>query len=80
MTRPHRRLTDEAAHLLTLSTEPWLSCEDCFRLMDAFAEAVLADAGTAAFPEMRVHLGGCGACAEEAASLLDLLVDDRDAR
>jgi hypothetical protein len=80
MTRPHRRLTDEAAQLLTLSTEPWLSCEDCFRLMDAFAEAVLADAGTAAFPEMRVHLGGCGACAEEAASLLDLLVDDRDAR
>lgn len=78
MTRPHRRLTEEAARLLTLSTEPWLSCEDCFRLMDAFAETVLADPDTTAFPEMRVHLRGCGACAEEAASLLDLLVDDRD--
>lgn len=76
MTRPGR-LTDEAAQLLTLSTEPWLSCEDCFRLMDTFVEAVLVDPDTTAFPQMGVHLRGCGACAEEAASLLDLLVEDR---
>jgi hypothetical protein len=76
MTGPGRRLTEEAAELLTLSTEPWLSCEDCFRLVDVYAEAVLADPDTPALPEMRVHLRGCGACAEEAATLLEVLAED----
>ena len=30
---------------LTLGTEPWLSCEDCFELSDEFAELVLSDPG-----------------------------------
>lgn len=76
MTRPGRRLSEETAGLLTMSTEPWLSCEDCFRLMDVFVEAVLADPDTPAFPEMRVHLRGCGACAEEVETLLDLVRHD----
>lgn len=73
MTRPTRRLTDRAVHELTLDTEPWLSCEDCFTLMDAYVETVLAAPGTRAMPQMRVHLAGCPACAEEAESLLDLV-------
>jgi hypothetical protein len=73
MTSEGRRLTPEAARLLTLSTEPWLSCEDCFRLMDVYVEELLSDPETTAMPEMRVHLDGCAACAEEAESLLALL-------
>ena len=73
MNRPRRRLTDHAARLLTLNTEPWLSCEDCFELMDVYVDTVLADPDTGAMPEMRVHLAACPACAEEAQSLLDLV-------
>ena len=72
MTRPGR-LTYEAAKLLTLSTEPWLSCEDCFRLMDIYAEAVLRGPAGAHMPSMATHLRGCSACAEEAESLIALL-------
>ena len=68
-----RRLTDEQARRLVLDTEPWLSCEDCFRLMDRYVELLVADPGSSAMPEMRVHLEGCPACAEEAESLLELL-------
>ena len=70
---PTRRLTLPTARLLTLSTEPWLSCEDCFTLMDVYVEALLADPQTPALAEMRVHLRGCTACAEEAESLLALV-------
>ena len=73
--RHSRRLTGQAARLLTLSTEPWLSCADCFRLLDSYVEALLAD-GTRP-PAMAVHLAGCAACAEEAESLL-LLVAGQD--
>lgn len=78
MTTPQRRqLTPGTARRLTLSTEPWLSCEDCFELMDVYVETVLADPDTTELPEMDVHLAGCAACAEEALSLL-LLVADQD--
>jgi hypothetical protein len=65
-----RRLTGGAARLLTLSTEPWLSCEDCFRLLDSYIEALLADRPGGHSPAMAAHLAGCAACAEEAQSLL----------
>ncbi len=80
MTGPTRRLTAQAVHSLTLDTEPWLSCEDCFALMDLYVEAVLADPHTDAMPELRVHLAGCPACAEEAQSLLELVATDRSAQ
>lgn len=76
MSQPTRRLTDQAAHLLTLNTEPWLSCEDCFALMDVYVETLLADPVSTAMPQMRAHLTGCAACAEEAQSLLELVSDD----
>jgi len=71
-----RRLTPEQARALAADTEPWLSCEDCFRLMDRYVELLHDDPHSDAMPEMRVHLRGCPACAEEAESLLDLLAED----
>lgn len=79
MSRPTRPLTSHAVHALTLDTEPWLSCEDCFALMDLYVETVLAEPDTDAMPQMRVHLAGCPACAEEAQSLLDLVAGRRPA-
>ena len=80
MTQPRRSLTPEAARLLTLSTEPWLSCEDCFELMDVYVERLLADPATPDMPALLVHLRGCSACAEETQSLLELVArqDGRD--
>jgi hypothetical protein len=70
MIHESRRVTPDIARLLTLSTEPWLSCEDCFELMDGYVEALLADTGGAEPPGLGVHLTGCAACAEETESLL----------
>lgn len=76
MTANARRLTPAALERLVVSTDPWLSCEDCFDTMDGYVEALLADASTAA-PAMDVHLAACPACAEEAVSLIILVaVDD----
>jgi hypothetical protein len=73
MTHESRRLTPEAARLLTLSTEPWVSCDECFELVDAYVERLLEHPDTTAMPGLLVHLRGCAACAEEAESLLLLV-------
>ncbi len=75
MTANRRRLTPEAVQSLTLPTEPWLSCDECFDLSDQFAELVLADPETTAMTAMFVHLRACPACAEEAESLVSLLAE-----
>ena len=36
-------LSSQAAHRLVLDTEPYLSCDDCFALVDTYVEARLAD-------------------------------------
>ena len=76
-THERRHITPQAARQRTLSTEPWLGCEDCFTLMDVHVETILADPDSADLPEMGVHLSGCTACAEETVSLL-LLVAAQD--
>ena len=78
MSNNRSHLSDEAVHALTLSTEPWLSCEDCFELSDEFAELVLDDPGTTAMGPMFVHLSACPACAEEAESLVVLLAEEQE--
>lgn len=65
-------LTEAAISRLLLNTDPWLSCDDCFHRMDTHVEA-LHRGDTDHDPDMQVHLRGCAACAEEAASLLALL-------
>ena len=60
---------------LIVDTDPWLSCDDCFRDVDEYAELVLAGA-TDRMPAMTVHLGGCPACAEEAETVVLLAAED----
>ena len=76
MTRTHTPLNAHVARRLTMNTEPFLSCDDCFHLVDRYAEALLSDPDYD-LPAMRTHLAGCTACAEEARSLI-LLVAEQD--
>ena len=76
MTSTPRPLTPDDVRALTMPTEPWLSCEDCFALADRYAEALVEDPGTAQLPEMLVHLRACVACAEETESLVRLVASD----
>ncbi len=60
---------------LLADTSPYLSCDDCFTRLDEYVERRLQD------PEyedlaMHAHITGCGACAEEAATLTELLAQD----
>ena len=61
------------AGLLGLSGHE-LTCEQCFELLDVYVEHELSghDADQR-IPGMREHLQGCPACAEEHATLRDLL-------
>lgn len=75
MTGRHRRLAPETVQGLIRDTRPWLSCDDCFHLLDQYVEALLADPDTDQ-PAMHAHLAGCSACADEAVSLLLLAARD----
>ena len=75
MTEPTRGLSPETIDNLLADTSPYLSCDDCFAQIDEFVERSLAD------PDyedaaMTAHLAGCGACAEEAETLRELLSAD----
>ena len=79
MNAADRSLPADALRLLTTDPGPWLSCDDCFRLVDRYVEALLSDAGektAAELAAMPAHLSGCSACAEEAATLLLLAATD----
>lgn len=71
-------LTSEAIHQLTISSEPWMSCDECFDEIDVYIDAVLAGANGIS-PRLRTHLTGCGACFEEAWSLLLLAAGEQGA-
>ena len=65
-------LTGPAVDALLRDPTPWLSCEDCFEQMDAYAEGAVR--GTHPLDEaMTTHLRACPACEEEARSLIELL-------
>ena len=79
MTAADRPLSTAALHLLTTDPGPWLSCDDCFRLVDRYVEALLTDDAEPADGElasMPAHLSGCSACAEEATTVLLLAAGD----
>jgi hypothetical protein len=65
-------LPPEAVEALLTDTSPYLSCDDCFATIDVYVEHLAADP---AYRDVRMetHLAGCGACAEEARTLLELL-------
>jgi hypothetical protein len=71
-----RPLTPEIARRFTVDTEPYLSCDDCFDLVDRYVEQLLDGVETDA-PALRAHLAGCGACEEEARSLLLLVAAEQ---
>ncbi len=70
-----RRLTSDAIGRFTVDAEPWLSCDDCFAHADEYVDRLLADPDYDS-PAMTAHLRGCGACAEETATLLELAARD----
>jgi NADPH-dependent ferric siderophore reductase len=70
-----RPLGPREVEQLTLDTEPWLSCDDCFALVDEYVEALLAGDPTGS-PAMSAHLRGCPACAEEAVTLVVLAAEE----
>ena len=79
MTRADRPLPPGALRRLTTDPGSWLSCDDCFRLVDRYVEALLSGGAEPASSElaaMPAHLSGCSACAEEAATLLLLAATD----
>jgi hypothetical protein len=72
-------LTPDALDGLLRDTNPYLSCDTCFEEIDTYVERLVAD------PQfvdaaMQVHLAGCGACAEEAATLTELLTSSETRR
>jgi hypothetical protein len=69
-----RAITRKVLRNLTQDTEPWLSCSDCFDMLDEYVERRLADPGYVDIA-MATHLEACPACAEEAESLRALLLD-----
>jgi hypothetical protein len=79
MTAADRPLATDAVRRLTTDPGPWLSCDDCFRLVDRYVEALLTTGTQPTPPElaaMPAHLSGCSACSEEATTLLLLAATD----
>lgn len=76
MTAHRRTLTPEATQRLVVDAEPYLSCDDCFDLVDRYVELLLTGA-EADMPALRAHLAGCSACYEEARSLLLLVAAEQ---
>jgi hypothetical protein len=79
MTAADRPLPPAALRQLTTDPGPWLSCDDCFRLVDRYVEGLLADGAHPDHPDlaaMPAHLVGCSACSEEAATLVLLAAAD----
>jgi hypothetical protein len=75
MTHPTRGLTANTITSLLADTSPYLSCDACFAQLDVYVERRLADPQYDN-PALQAHLDGCGACAEEAATLHELLGQD----
>ena len=66
------RLHTAAVARLTLVTDPWLSCDDCFDGIDVVVEGILGR-GESMPDGFGVHLAGCPVCREEAEALATLV-------
>jgi hypothetical protein len=77
MTDPTPTLSPDTVARLLADTSPYISCDECFARLDEYTERRARDTHHDD-PAMAAHLRGCGACAEEADALLELL--DIDAR
>lgn len=77
MTDRTRGLSAETINSLLADTNPYLSCDDCFARVDVYVERRISDPHYED-AAMKAHLAGCGACAEEAEALRELLSQDAD--
>ena len=68
-------LSADAIDRLTANTEPWLSCDDCFDVVDVAIDAMVVSS-TPLTEEFRVHLLRCAVCREEACSLAEIVAVD----
>lgn len=75
MTFPQRRMAAPVVDALLIDTSPYLSCDECFDQLDVYVEKTLADPSHQDLA-MQVHLRACAACAEEAETLTELLVEN----
>lgn len=75
MTEPTPVLSADRIAGLLADTSPYLSCDDCFARLDEYVEARIADPHHQD-AAMNAHLAGCGACADEAQALEELLGQD----
>ena len=74
MTTPES-FSPQAIERLTMSSDPWLSCDDCFEQIDELVEECLTGHGPVSRP-LQVHLRACTVCREEAHSLVTLAAPD----
>lgn len=74
--RRRLQLTLDAARALTTRAEPWLSCDDCFDMLDRLTDDLVSGAASMALAE-RVHLAGCHPCHQEAQSVVALAAIER---
>lgn len=70
-------LSRHAVQRLIQSTEPWLSCDDCFEQVDVAVDALL-DSTAALSEPLRIHLLGCAACHDEAIALTRLVSSEHN--
>lgn len=68
-------LGPQAVRRLIAVTDPWLSCDDCFDLLDTVVEDVVVR-GARMDPRFAVHLNACSVCSEEAGSLAALIAPE----
>lgn len=68
-----------AIERLTLNSDPWLSCDDCFDQADVMVEGLIAE-NIPLTHEFGVHLRACPACHEEATALAELVAEDFNLR
>ncbi len=73
------RTSDEVRRMIALllgPPGPEVSCDQCFEHLDEYVELELAGTDPETrIPGMGAHLAGCPACAEDHASLRDLVVE-----
>jgi hypothetical protein len=59
-------------------SEPEVTCEECFELLDQYVELELEGVDVdRRLPGMRTHLEGCPACREDHESLRELVSRER---
>jgi len=76
MSARHRSLDANLTHRLAGDPGEWLSCDECFRLLDVHVDAAIRDEAGPEFTSMANHLATCQACREEAQTLVQLAAAD----